>query len=96
MMTVQQIGYSVWQKLFHDHIIRTVDEYQRILQYIDDNLTQMTDIRSDYSQSEDRPYYFQVVDGKNHYISMQEFFELSTIYDNPPTIMKMAFIPIAY
>ena len=33
----KQIGYSVWQKLFHDHIIRDEDEYQRIWQYIDDN-----------------------------------------------------------
>ena len=31
----KQIGYSIWQKLFNDHIIR--DEYQRIWQYIDDN-----------------------------------------------------------
>ena len=33
----KQIGYSIWQKLFNDHIIRDESEYQRIWQYIDDN-----------------------------------------------------------
>lgn len=33
----KQIGYSVWQKLFHDHIIRNEKEYQKIWQYIDEN-----------------------------------------------------------
>ena len=35
----KQIGYSIWQKLFHDHIIRDEAEYQRIWQYIDENPT---------------------------------------------------------
>jgi REP element-mobilizing transposase RayT len=33
----KQLGYSIWQKLFHDHVIRDEDEYQRIWQYIEDN-----------------------------------------------------------
>jgi len=33
----KQIGYSIWQKSFHDHIIRNEEEYQRIWQYIDEN-----------------------------------------------------------
>lgn len=33
----KQIGFSLWQKLFHDHIIRNEQEYQRIWQYIDTN-----------------------------------------------------------
>jgi len=33
----KQIGYSIWQKSFHDHIIRDEEEYQRIWQYIDEN-----------------------------------------------------------
>ena len=33
----KQIGYSIWQKLFHDHIIRNEVEYQKIWQYIDEN-----------------------------------------------------------
>ena len=33
----KQLGYSIWQKLFHDHIIRNEDEYQRIWCYIDEN-----------------------------------------------------------
>jgi len=30
-------GFSLWQKSFHDHIIRSEAEYQRISQYIDQN-----------------------------------------------------------
>ncbi len=33
----KQIGFSMWQKLFHDHIIRNEHEYQKIWQYIDSN-----------------------------------------------------------
>jgi len=30
-------GFSLWQPRFHDHIIRSEAEYQRIWQYIDEN-----------------------------------------------------------
>ncbi len=33
----KQIGFSIWQKLFHDHIIRNEDEYRQIWNYIDTN-----------------------------------------------------------
>ena len=33
----KRIGYSMWQKLFYDHIIRNEEEYLRIWQYIDEN-----------------------------------------------------------
>lgn len=33
----KQIGYSIWQKLFHDHIIRNQQEYDKIYEYIDTN-----------------------------------------------------------
>jgi len=33
----KQLGFSIWQKLFHDHIIRDESEYHRIWQYIDKN-----------------------------------------------------------
>ena len=33
----KQIGYSIWQKSFHDHIIRSELDYQRIWSYIDTN-----------------------------------------------------------
>lgn len=33
----KQIGYSVWQKLFHDHVIRGEQDYQKIWEYIDHN-----------------------------------------------------------
>jgi len=32
-----QTGFSLWQKSFHDHIIRTEEEYHRICRYIDEN-----------------------------------------------------------
>ena len=33
----KQIGFSLWQKSFYDHIIRDESEYQAICQYIDSN-----------------------------------------------------------
>ena len=33
----QQAGISIWQKGFHDHIIRNDREYQEIWKYIDEN-----------------------------------------------------------
>ncbi len=33
----KQIGFSLWQKLFHDHIIRNEAEYEKIWEYIDTN-----------------------------------------------------------
>jgi len=33
----KQIGFSIWQKSFHDHIIRNKSEYCRIWHYIDQN-----------------------------------------------------------
>jgi len=32
-----QCGYSVWQKSFHDHIIRNENYYRRIAEYIESN-----------------------------------------------------------
>jgi len=57
-------------------------------------LTQLTDMRSDYSFSEEKPYFIQIVDGKNHYISEQEFWDFLMMYDNPPNRMKLTFFPI--
>ena len=31
------IGFSIWQKSYHDHIIRNDADYRRIWQYIDNN-----------------------------------------------------------
>jgi putative transposase len=33
----KQLGLSIWQKLFHDHIIRKEQEYKKIWGYIDTN-----------------------------------------------------------
>ena len=35
--TNKQAGFNLWQRSFHDHIIRDEPEYQRIWQYIDEN-----------------------------------------------------------
>jgi len=39
----KQIEYSLWQKLFHDHIIRDEAEYQKIWRYIDENPSRWTE-----------------------------------------------------
>ena len=36
----KQIGFSPWQKLFHDHVIRNEKDYRCIAEYIDQNPTQ--------------------------------------------------------
>ena len=36
-VVTKQIGFSVWQKLFHDHIIRGEQDYLKIWEYIDNN-----------------------------------------------------------
>jgi len=33
----------MWQKSYHDHIIRDEDEYRRIWQYIDENPAKWTE-----------------------------------------------------
>jgi REP element-mobilizing transposase RayT len=33
----KRIGFSIWQKLFHDHIIRDEADYGRIADYIRNN-----------------------------------------------------------
>ena len=33
----KQIGFSVWQKSYHDHIIRDEEEYHAIWRYMDEN-----------------------------------------------------------
>lgn len=34
----KKIGYSIWQKLFYEHIIRNEKEYYKIKQYIQNNI----------------------------------------------------------
>ena len=36
-IVTKQIGCSVWQKLFHDHIVRGEKDYLKIWEYIDNN-----------------------------------------------------------
>ena len=36
-VTTKQIGHSIWQRGYHDHIIRNEDEYVKIWHYIDEN-----------------------------------------------------------
>ncbi len=33
----KQVGYPIWQKLFHDHIIRNEGEYLKVWEYIEYN-----------------------------------------------------------
>jgi len=39
----KQIGFSIWQRSYHDHIIRDKAEYQKIWKYIDQNPTRWTE-----------------------------------------------------
>ena len=36
-IVTKQIGHSVWQKLYHDHVIRNEADYRKIWEYIDNN-----------------------------------------------------------
>ncbi|MBR2888912.1 MAG: transposase [Oscillospiraceae bacterium] len=36
-IVTKQIGVSIWQKLFHDHVIRGEQDYLKIWEYIDSN-----------------------------------------------------------
>jgi len=36
-LVTKQIGFSPWQKSFHDHIIRNEQEYAKIAEYIENN-----------------------------------------------------------
>jgi hypothetical protein len=36
-MTTRQFGFNMWQRSYHDHIIRNEIEYHHIWQYIDKN-----------------------------------------------------------
>ncbi len=37
-MVTKEIGYSIWQRSYHDHIIRGEKDYQKIWEYIDTNV----------------------------------------------------------
>ena len=39
----KQIGLSIWQRSYHDHIIRNEEDYLRIWQYIDENPVKWAD-----------------------------------------------------
>lgn len=39
----KQIGFSIWQKLFYDRIIRSEDEHRKIWEYIDTNPLKWTE-----------------------------------------------------
>ena len=36
-MVTKDLGYSIWQKSFHDHVVRTQHGFEMIWQYIDTN-----------------------------------------------------------
>ena len=48
----KQIGHSIWQKLFHDHVIRNAADYTKIWEYIENNPLQW---KLDCFYSEDEP-----------------------------------------
>ena len=36
-ITTKQFGFNLWQRSYHDHIVRDRDEFNRISEYIDSN-----------------------------------------------------------
>ena len=38
IMVTKEIGYPIWQRSYHDHIIRGEKDYQKIWEYIDTNV----------------------------------------------------------
>ena len=44
-VTTRNSGYSIWQRSYHDHIIRDEAEYQKIWQYIEENPSRWTEDR---------------------------------------------------
>lgn len=39
----KQLGYSVWQKLYHDHVVRGEKDYRKIWEYIENNPVKWTE-----------------------------------------------------
>lgn len=37
-MITRQLGYSIWQKSYYDHIVRNEKEYYKIKKYIQTNI----------------------------------------------------------
>ena len=37
ILTTKEIGHSIWQRSFHDHIIRNEKDYKEIAEYIENN-----------------------------------------------------------
>ncbi len=37
-MVTKEIGRSIWQRSYHDHIIRSKEDYNKIWEYIDTNV----------------------------------------------------------
>ena len=60
-----------------------------------DTLTELTFFKSDYSMSDEKPYFVQVVNGRNRYITEQEFSNVFEEYMNPLGTMNLTVIPIS-
>jgi hypothetical protein len=61
-----------------------------------DTLTQLTEIKPDFCPLEKKPYYIQVINGRNHYISGEEFFSLLEMYAYPSDRMQLTVMPIDF
>lgn len=43
VVTTKQIGHPIWQRSYHDHVIRNAAEYEKIWHYIDENPSKWTE-----------------------------------------------------
>jgi len=44
-VVTKQIGYAIWQRSYHEHIVRNETEYRHIWRYIDNNPTKWAEDR---------------------------------------------------
>ena len=43
VLASKEVGFSIWQRSFHDHIIRGKEDYKKIYEYIDNNVLKWND-----------------------------------------------------
>lgn len=50
-ISTKQIGFSIWQRSFYDHIIRNEEDLRQVYEYIDNNPVDRVNNTYDYDQN---------------------------------------------
>jgi GNAT superfamily N-acetyltransferase/REP element-mobilizing transposase RayT len=77
-VVTKQIGYSIWQRSYHEHIIRNEKEYQHTWQYIDNNPAKW--VEDDYFVKKVNPYFYGGSMEIRKTIEIDDFDAISRIY----------------